>query len=91
MQTNSKRTSFQIRVRGHFDERRMRLFEGLEVTFLPNGETIINGAITDQAALHGVLNRIRDLGMELISVQPKTGSVDEALDTEAAAPDGGEK
>ncbi len=74
METNSNPTSYQITVKGHFDERRMRWFEGLRVTFLPNGRTIINGAITDQAALHGVLNRIRDLGMELISVQPKMAS-----------------
>lgn len=82
MQTQSKPTSYQIKVKGHFDERRMRWFEGLDITFLPNGETIINGAITDQAALHGVLNRIRDLGMELISVQPKTACLYEPSDTE---------
>lgn len=82
MQTHSKPTSYQIKVRGHFDERRMRWFEGLDVTFLPNGETVINGAITDQAALHGVLNRIRDLGMELVSVQPKTASGYEPSDAE---------
>jgi 2-polyprenyl-3-methyl-5-hydroxy-6-metoxy-1,4-benzoquinol methylase len=82
MQTQSTPTSYQIKVKGHFDERRMRWFEGLDVTFLPSGETIINGSITDQAALHGVLNRIRDLGMELISVQPKTASTYEPSDTE---------
>ncbi len=82
MQTQSKPSSYQIKVKGHFDERRMRWFEGLDVTFLPSGETIINGAITDQAALHGVLNRIRDLGMELISVQPKAVSAYEPSDTE---------
>ena len=82
MQTHSNPTSYQIKVKGHFDERRMRWFEGLQVTFLPNGETIINGAITDQAALHGVLNRIRDLGMELICVQPKTAFSYEPTDTE---------
>ncbi len=82
MQTHSKPTSYQIKVKGHFDERGLRWFEGLDITFLPNGETIINGAITDQAALHGVLNRIRDLGMELISVQPKTACFYEPSDTE---------
>ncbi len=82
MQTHSTPISYQIKVKGHFDERGMRWFEGLDITFLPNGETIINGAITDQAALHGVLNRIRDLGMELISVQPKTTSAYEPSDAE---------
>ncbi len=82
MQTHSKPSSYQIKVKGHFDERGMRWFEGLDITFLPNGETIINGAITDQAALHGVLNRIRDLGMELISVEPKTAAAYEPSGTE---------
>jgi 2-polyprenyl-3-methyl-5-hydroxy-6-metoxy-1,4-benzoquinol methylase len=82
MKTHSKPISYQIKVKGHFDKRGMRWFEGLDITFLPNGETIINGAITDQAALHGVLNRIRDLGMELVSVQPKTPCIYEPTDAE---------
>ena len=49
----------------------MRWFEDLKVTQLPDGKTLLSGPILDQAALHGLLNRIRDLGMELISVQPK--------------------
>jgi hypothetical protein len=65
METN---TIYQIRIKGHLDERWMRWFEGFEVTQHPNGETVISGPIMDQAALHGVLNRIRDLGMELVSV-----------------------
>ena len=71
METNE---NYQICIKGHLDERRMRWFEGLEVVQLPNGKTIISGSVMDQAALHGLLNRIRDLGMELISVQPKTRS-----------------
>lgn len=74
METNQHSTYYQIHIKGHLDERRMRWFEGLEVAQLPNGKTIISGPVTDQAALHGLLNRIRDLGMELISVQPKTRS-----------------
>jgi 2-polyprenyl-3-methyl-5-hydroxy-6-metoxy-1,4-benzoquinol methylase len=72
MKTNQNPINYQIRVKGHLDERWIRWFEGLDVTRLPNGETAISGEIMDQAALHGILNRIRDLGMELISVQPKT-------------------
>jgi len=68
METN---TNYQIRIKGHLDERWMRWFEGFEVTRHPTGETTISGPIIDQAALHGILNRIRDLGMELISVQSK--------------------
>ena len=59
---------YQIRIEGHLDERWLRWFEGLDVSPLPEGETIISGEM-DQSALHGVLNRIRDLGLELISVQ----------------------
>lgn len=52
----------------------MRWFEGLDLAPLPNGKTIISGPVMDQAALHGLLNRIRDLGMELIYVQPQARS-----------------
>jgi 2-polyprenyl-3-methyl-5-hydroxy-6-metoxy-1,4-benzoquinol methylase len=74
MESNQHPTHYQIHIKGHLDERRMRWFEGLDVAQLPNGKTIISGPVMDQAALHGLLNRIRDLGMELISVQPKTRS-----------------
>jgi hypothetical protein len=61
--------NYEIRVKGHVDARRMRWFEGLDVTLDPNGETIISGPIIDQAALHGILNRIRDLGLSLLLVK----------------------
>jgi len=60
---------YQIRVTAHLDERWFRWFEGLTIALSPDGETIITGSALDQAALHAVLNRIRDLGLELISVQ----------------------
>lgn len=60
---------YEIRVKGHLDARRMRWLEGLEVTLDPNGETILRGPIIDQAALHGLLNRIRDLGLQLLLVK----------------------
>jgi hypothetical protein len=56
---------YQIRVEGHI---RDGWFEGLAVTPHPEGETVISG-LMDQAALHGVLSRIRDLGLVLLSVQ----------------------
>ena len=73
MAAHQNPTQYQIYIKGHLDERRMRWFEGLDVTPLPDGKTVISGPIPDQAALYGLLNRIRDLGMELISVQPKAG------------------
>ncbi|HSL43457.1 MAG TPA: hypothetical protein VK897_08495 [Anaerolineales bacterium] len=69
METNIEPTNYEIRVRGHLDERRMRWFEGLSVSSHSNGETIISGRILDQAALHGILNRIRDLGLPLLLVR----------------------
>lgn len=65
MQTQPK---YEIRVKGHLDERWMRYFEGLEILLQADGETTVTG-LMDQSALHGILNRIRDLGLELISVQ----------------------
>ena len=69
MEINQSPMSYEIRVKGHLDEGRMRWLEGLEVTLDPNGETILRGPIMDQAALHDILNRIRDLGLTLLLVR----------------------
>ncbi len=60
---------YEIRFRGHLDESYKRWFEGLEMTSLPGGDTLLCGPLMDQPALYGVLNRINDLGLELISVR----------------------
>ncbi len=65
MNHRDRSINYQIRVDGHVRE---SWFEGLIVTSCPEGETIISG-LMDQAALHGILNRIRDLGLVLLSVQ----------------------
>jgi hypothetical protein len=65
---------YEIRLKGHLDGRRLRYFEGFEVVLLPNGETILTGPIIDQAALHGILNRIRDMGMPLIELKQTSRS-----------------
>ncbi|MBK8984737.1 MAG: hypothetical protein IPM39_01430 [Chloroflexi bacterium] len=62
-------TDYQIRVRGHLDDRWFRWFEGLTISLTPDGETLITGKALDNAALHALLNRIRDLDLELLSVQ----------------------
>ncbi len=62
-------TFYQIHINGHLDDRWLSWFEGYVISQQPNGETLIIGEVTDQAALFGILNRIRDLGLELISVQ----------------------
>ncbi len=57
-----------IRVQGHLDQRWLRWFEHLNVDQLPEGETVISGMM-DQSSLHGVLDRLLDLGLEIISLQ----------------------
>jgi hypothetical protein len=58
---------YEIQIEGCLEDRWLRWFEGLEI-HQPEGKTIIRGPM-DQAALHGILSTIRDLGMEIISVQ----------------------
>ncbi len=59
---------YEIRLKGHFEHRWAAWFEGLTITTLDNGETLLTGPVVDQAALHGVLRKVRDLGMPLLSV-----------------------
>jgi hypothetical protein len=59
---------YEIRVKGHLDESWADWMEGLTIHHEANGETLLRGSLPDQSALHGVLNRLRDLGVQLISV-----------------------
>jgi len=58
----------EIRLEGHLDERWTDWFEGLTITREANGETRLTGQVVDQTALHGLLRKVRDLGLPLISV-----------------------
>ena len=58
---------YEIRVVGHLDTRWADWFEGLSFTHESDGTTILYGPVVDQAALHGLLRKVRDLGMPLIS------------------------
>jgi hypothetical protein len=60
--------AYEIRVKGHLDESWSEWFEGLTITNLESGETVLRGEIVDQAALHGVLSKVRDLNLPLIAV-----------------------
>jgi len=65
----NRNACYEICVNGRLEERWLRWFEGHTVTYLDNGTTLIVLTAVDQPALFGVLNRIRDLGLELILVQ----------------------
>ena len=59
--------TYEIRVKGHIDKRRVTMLE-MQVAYHKNGETTLHGTIPDQAALYGILNRLHDLGVVLLSV-----------------------
>ena len=59
----------KIKVRGHLDKKWQDWFEGMEITY-DKDATILSGTIKDESMLHGILNRIRDLNLKLISVNP---------------------
>ena len=59
---------YEIRFIGHLGATSAQMFEGFEMVREPGGDTVLTGPMADQAALHGVLNRIRDLGVPLVSV-----------------------
>jgi hypothetical protein len=61
---------YQIRIKGHLGPQWTDWFGGLTVKLEDNGDTSLTGPVVDQAALHGLLKRVRDLGMPLISVSP---------------------
>ena len=59
---------YQIRIKGHLGADWTGWFDGLAITLQDNGETLLTGPVVDQAALHGLLRKVRDLGMVLLSV-----------------------
>jgi hypothetical protein len=66
---SAERAVYEIHIFGHLDDRRARAFAGMDITHLDGGVTSLVGPVPDQAALYGLLTRIRDLGVPLISVQ----------------------
>lgn len=61
-------TRYEIRIHGRLDARWTARFDGLSMRHEADGTTVLSGPVTDQAALHGLLSRVRDLGLPLISV-----------------------
>lgn len=61
---------YQIRVKSHLGPDWTDWFDGLAITQEDNGDMLLTGPVPDQAALHGLLKKVRDLGMPLVSVNP---------------------
>ena len=61
---------YQIRIKGHLGSQWTDWFEGLTIKLEEDGDTLLTGPVVDQAALHGLLRKVRDLGLPLVSVSP---------------------
>jgi hypothetical protein len=61
---------YEIRIKGHLDQQWTDWFEGLTITLEEDGDTLLTGPLVDQAALYGLLKKVRDVGMPLLSVNP---------------------
>jgi hypothetical protein len=66
--TPNQTVIYQIRLKGHLGHQWADWFEGLTITLEEDGDTLLTGPVIDQAALHGLLKKVRDLGMPLVSV-----------------------
>jgi hypothetical protein len=71
---------YQIRIKGHLGREWTDWFEGLTITLEEDGNTLLTGPVIDQAALHGLLKKVRDLGMPLVSVNPVESGEADMLD-----------
>ena len=65
---SSQKKKYQIRIEGVLDPKWRDWFDKFEITSMTGGETLLSGTVEDQAALHGLLAKIRDMGMSLLSV-----------------------
>ena len=68
--STGKQSQYEIEIEGHLDDRWQEWFEGFTLMHTADGRTVLTGPIRDQAALHGMLKKINNLGLTLISVNP---------------------
>ncbi len=78
----SQPRDYQIRIKGHLGPRWTDWFGGLAITLEDNGDTLLTGPVVDQAALHGLLRNVRDLGLPLLSVMRIEPKPDDAPDVQ---------
>jgi hypothetical protein len=70
---------YEIRLKGHLDDQWTDWFEGLTITLEEDSDTLLTGLVIDQVALHGLLKKVRDLGLTLVSVNPvEPGQADQS-------------
>lgn len=72
--------AYQIRIKGHLSRQWTDWFGGFAITLEDDGDTLLIGPVLDQAALHGLLRKVRDLGMPLVSVRPIRQDVSVAIE-----------
>jgi hypothetical protein len=77
---------YQIKIEGHLGNQWTDWFEGLSITLEGDGDTVITGPVIDQAALHGLLKKVRDLGMPLLSVNRLEPGQEHATETKSSGP-----
>jgi hypothetical protein len=77
----SKALYYEIRLKGHLEARWVKWFNGMKITLEENGTTILSGPVADQAALHGLLKRVRDVGLPLLSVNSVEPDPEEVSET----------
>ena len=77
---------YEIRLQGHLDARWADWLEGLSITLDEDGSTLLRGPLADQAALHGVLKKVRDLGLPLLSVNPVDAQAGDPGDPKISQP-----
>jgi hypothetical protein len=78
---NSNAKVYEIRLKGHLDARWVKWFDGLTITLEEDGDTLLTGPVVDQAALYGLLKKVRDLGLPLLSVNSVEPDAEEVRKT----------